>query len=101
MSSSLFCCQAIQPYRPQRLLHEEKFTTFVTWAGFPQESQIEQSTDSSIMSNKGYAIQLVKQVNFGPLETTRYFVPGNSAPVDFIEVDASALIQANFQKVNT
>jgi len=101
MSSSLFCCQAIQPYRTQRLLHEDKFTAFVSWAGFPQESQIDGAIDSGIMSDKGYAIQLVKQINFGPLETTRYFVPGSGAPVDFIEVNASALIQANFQKVNT
>ncbi|KAI3391798.1 hypothetical protein diail_6788 [Diaporthe ilicicola] len=46
----------------------------------------------------GFAVQLVRQVNFGPLESKRYFVP--TASDKFIEVSESDLIQANFQKLN-
>ena len=100
MSTSIFCCTAINPYRPQHLSHERKFTSFVTWAAFPRESRVGNfpSLDSV---NVPFAIQLVQQVNFGPLESKRYFVPHEGASDVFEEVGEDDLVQANFQKLNT
>jgi|SRR5687768_14878815 hypothetical protein len=101
MTSSLFCCSAIQPYRRQRLSHELKFTSFMAWAKFPRQSQVKTNNSEASISDKPHAIQLVRQVNFGPLESTRYFVPGVDANAAFTEIEGDDLIQANFQKVNT
>ncbi|KAK0388375.1 hypothetical protein NLU13_4620 [Sarocladium strictum] len=101
MSSPLFCCSSIQPYRPQRLSHDAKFTSFILWASFPREAQPEKRKDGTALSGKDYAIQLVRQVNFGPLETIRYFVPTGEDAGAFVEISGQDLIQANFQKVNT
>ena len=103
MPSPLFCCASIEPYRPQRLDHEPKFTQFLTWAAFPREASIEPSLanpdDDWTRDCPPFAVQLVKQVNFGALESKRYFIPNH--PVDFIEVPEKKLIEANFQKLNT
>ena len=48
-----------------------------------------------------YAVQLVRQVNYGPLEFKRYFVPAKGKEDEFIEVNEGELIAANFQKLNT
>ncbi|KAI8416622.1 hypothetical protein FOFC_02935, partial [Fusarium oxysporum] len=45
--------------------------------------------------------QLVRQVNYGPLESKRYFIPTDGTESDFVEVIENDLIQAKFQKVNT
>lgn len=47
-----------------------------------------------------FAIQLVQQVNYGPLESKRYFVPVEGNEAEFIEIREQDLIQANFQKLN-
>lgn len=47
-----------------------------------------------------FAVQLVRQVNFGPLESKRYFIPLSAATDAFKEVTESDLIRANFQKLN-
>lgn len=47
-----------------------------------------------------FAVQLVRQVNYGPLESKRYFVPNGSNDGGFIEISEDDLIQANFQKLN-
>jgi hypothetical protein len=51
-------------------------------------------------SNWPYAIQLVKQVNYGPLESKRYFVPLDDN-AEFREITERDLIEANFAKVNS
>lgn len=48
-----------------------------------------------------YAVQLVRQVNYGPLESKRYFIPVEGKDEAFIEVVEDDLIQANFQKLNS
>lgn len=103
--SSLFCCSSIQPYRPQTLSHQAKFTNFMTWASFPRAST--PSNDSDEMANAdgtvpAYAIQLVRQVNFGNLESKRYFIPvAGSHEREFVEILEDGLIQNNFQKLNS
>ena len=50
-------------------------------------------------NNWPYAIQLVKQINYEPLESKWYFAPlGNKA--EFKEITKRDLIKVNFAKVN-
>lgn len=100
MSTPIFCCSSIRPYRPQYLSHENKFTSFVAWASFPTKSCIAGVTDLRSISVP-FAMQLVRQVNFGPLESKRYFVPHEGTENVFDELGEDDLVQANFQKVNT
>lgn len=102
---SLFCCASIQPYRPQRLDHEAKFSTFMTWAQSP-EADISQATTDEPAAEKSelkatYIVQFVRQVNYGPLESKRYFAAPEGEGQSFIEVTEEDLIQANFQKLNS
>lgn len=97
---SLFCCDSIQPYRPQTLSHEHKFKTFMSWARHPRESAASSNTVDLISLKPEFAVQLVRQVNFGPLESKRYFVPGGVSNSVYLEISESDLIQANFQKLN-
>jgi hypothetical protein len=100
--TSVFCCSSIQPYRPQRLLHEDMFTAFMNWAAFPRESSPEEAGGADHFSaNPSFAIQLVRQVNYGPIEAKRYFVPKPEQGAGFVEVLENDLIEANFKKENT
>jgi hypothetical protein len=78
---SIFCCSNLQPFRPTRTDHEAKFTSFFGWAKFPTIAAAvhpaagAEKSESLRDSNWPYAIQLAKQVNYGPLESKRYFVP--------------------------
>ena len=47
-----------------------------------------------------YAVQLVRQINYGPLESKRYFIPSGQDG-KFVEVNESAMIEANFKKLNS
>ncbi|SPO05484.1 uncharacterized protein DNG_08171 [Cephalotrichum gorgonifer] len=101
--SSLLCCASTEAYRPQYLQHQAKFTAFMDWAQFPKACATKdgggQETDLEALGTP-YIVQLVRQVNYGPLESKRYFasVKGTS---DFIEVTEDDLIRANFQKLNS
>lgn len=83
-------------------MHEDKFRAFMAWAGFPREA----STTSSGVGERvdltetrpPFAVQLVRQVNYGPLESKRYFILDGGNDGGFVEDD---LIQANFQKLNS
>jgi hypothetical protein len=102
---SLFCCSSVKPYRPAHLNHEEKFRAFVAWAEFPRDSspstgEYDDKVDLITLKSP-YAIQLVRQVNYGPLETKRYFVPVKGNDNEFVEVVEDDLIQANFKKLNS
>jgi len=99
--SSVFCCSRAQSYKNKNLSEESKFRAFLAWAEYPKESEI-YSTSKATVTTTTYAIQIVKQVNFGPLESKRYYM-FNGAEGDgdaFVEVTEQWLIDANFQKLN-
>jgi hypothetical protein len=95
--SSIFCCSNTQPYQNRTLSHEPKFRTFKSWASYPSESSI--TGDLPSPSDVTFAVQVVKQTNFGPLDSKRYFVSTNNET--FVEVTEQWLVDANFQKLNT
>lgn len=96
--SALLCCNGLQPYRAIRTEHDSKFTRFMAWAAYPQESAPPQGEIT--LDEDTYVIQMVRQVNFGPVEAKRYLAPGPSSN-NFIEVQERDLINANFSKVNS
>lgn len=71
----------------------------MAWASFPKDSSPGEANMSKI--TPPFAVQLVRQVNFGPLESKRYFIPTDATEDNFVEITENDLIQANFQKVNT
>jgi hypothetical protein len=102
--TTLFCCSNINPYRPHRLDHEEKFTDFVSWAGFPKSSSLISTETATLLDtvNSPYVVQLVRQVNYGPLESKRYFfVTKGKHEEAFLEVEERVLIEKNFEKLNS
>lgn len=104
---SLFCCSSIAPYKAQRIDHEQKFRDFMSWATSCSSSS---PTDvpTSDLAKADYIVQLVRQINYGPIESKRYFAhmggvtssSGTQYP-DYVEVTEQALIDANFKKLNT
>jgi hypothetical protein len=107
--STLFCCGSTKPYRPQVLQHEAKFRQFLSWAQFPKEASKQDPADADgpaptahdlAALNVSFVVQLVRQVNFGPLESKRYFARVEGQAEDFVEVEEGDLVKANFQKLN-
>ncbi|KAK2771995.1 MFS multidrug transporter [Colletotrichum kahawae] len=100
--SALLCCESLKSYKALRTDHEVKFTQFMAWAKTCKSTVIEE-TSKIDGSNRIplYAIQLVRQVNFGPLESKRYFVSFDDCTNAYVEVAEDFLIQANFQKLNS
>ena len=96
--SAIFCCSTISPYRPRQLDHESKFKIFLRWAGLQTTSLI--PIDGSLVSSAPYAIQLVRQINYGPQESIRYFVPASNGS-DFAEAIEDDLLTSNFDKLNS
>ena len=51
-----------------------------------------------------YAIQFVQQVNYGPIDSKRYFIPSPGSDgkpgTDFLEVVEQDLLVGNFEKLN-
>jgi hypothetical protein len=92
--SSIFCCSNATPYKDCTLSHEPKFQTFTSWAKHPKTSSISSSPDPSSVT---LVMQLVKQVNYGPLESKRYFAECGG---EFVEVTEQWLVDSNFQKLN-
>lgn len=114
--TAIFCCTSINAYRPTRTEHELKFWTFTNWATYPQASAVDDTFGHKhgyIASSLGpYAIQLVKQTKFGPLESKRYFVlntidvsedqsAGQGRRQRYAEVKERYLIDGNYKKVNS
>ncbi|KAM0260043.1 hypothetical protein ACHAQJ_002967 [Trichoderma viride] len=93
----LFCCPSIKPYRPRRLDHEEKFDRFMQWAKFASSNP---SEGYLLITDSQYAVQLVKQVNFGSQESIRYFIPASNG-IEYVEITESNLLEANFKKLNS
>lgn len=96
--SSIFCCSNTQLYKNCVLSHESKFQAFTTWARYPKESAFADSNYIPPSSNISFVIQVVKQTNYGPLDSKRYFV---STAGGFQEVTEQWLVDANFGKLNT
>jgi hypothetical protein len=75
------------------------------WAKYPTISSPVASPESSnatvVDSGTPFAVQLVQQVNYGPLESKRYFIPASGETDGFIEIIEDNLIQANFKKLNS
>lgn len=71
----------------------------MAWAEFPKDRTV--TSDNTVQDDAGVtvAIQVVKQVNFGPLESKRYFFQVKNG--EFVEVTEQWLVNANFQKLNT
>jgi hypothetical protein len=103
--ASIFCCSQVKPYHPQHLDHEQKFRDVMDWASFPKTSSRENNTsDAKTISemNPSYAMQIVRQVNYGPLESKRYFIAvREKADEPFLEVTERDLIEANYEKLNS
>ncbi|QKX58682.1 uncharacterized protein TRUGW13939_05809 [Talaromyces rugulosus] len=102
--SSIFCCSSITPYREARLTHESKFQRFMAWARHSESSPVT-SSDSYFRNPNNipeFAVQVVRQVNYGPVEAKRYFIPDSLAGdlSEFLEVTEQDLIIGNFQKLN-
>ncbi|KAF2635340.1 hypothetical protein P280DRAFT_536420 [Massarina eburnea CBS 473.64] len=97
--SAIFCCSGTQGYKNKTISEESKFREFITWVAFPKESKIQ---TEDLPSTATLAIQVVKQVNYGPLENKRYFIHNSngSGETAFVEVAEQWLINANFQKLN-
>ncbi|KAF2750739.1 hypothetical protein M011DRAFT_517056 [Sporormia fimetaria CBS 119925] len=76
------------------LSHESLFRTFKDWADYPRSTEISSSPPTN---DPAHVIQVVKQVNFGPLESKRYFAVNGD---ECVEVEEKWLIENNFQKLN-
>lgn len=103
--AAIFCCTlGPKPYRPQILSHEAKFEAFLRWMPVAQEASTDAATEGKrILSDdsSAYAVQVVRQVNYGPLESKRYFVSSNGGGgTNFYEITEGDLIEANFEKLN-
>jgi hypothetical protein len=90
----------------RRLDHELKFENFLAWAQLPNsESSTGEQDHQTILDEGSYVVQIVRQVNYGPLESKRYFVKKSTTsaggPSTFGEITENDLIQANFQKLNS
>lgn len=106
MMSSIFCCSQVGPYKSRFLSHESRFQEFVQWAAFPVASSVEEHKDSALLLSEleyPYVVQVVRQVNYGPIESKRYFVAtkGKDGKEPFIEVTEDQLIQENYEKLNS
>jgi hypothetical protein len=97
--SSLFCCSGIRPFKSIRTSHDLKFHTFTTWASFPRSSTVTTPAPDAPPTASLFVVQLVRQVNYGPLESKRYFVM--DADESFVEVTEQWLIENNLQKLNS
>jgi hypothetical protein len=102
----IFCCSQIQPYMARRLDHELKFEDFLAWAQeLNSESSIDEQDHQTVLEQGSLVVQIVRQVNYGPLESKRYFVKtptiSASGASTFREINENDLIQANFQKLNS
>jgi hypothetical protein len=103
--ATLFCCSSTQPYRPEYLSHESKFISFLQWSTFPKTTSANDDVaglNDMLEHPEAYVIQLVRQINFGPLESKRYFLIGaeNDGQQPFVEITENRLIEANYEKLN-
>jgi hypothetical protein len=102
---SFFCCSSIEPFRPRIIEAEAKFNMFLNWTRTSQAAstnEIQNVTEILSSNNHScFVVQLVRQVNYGPLESKRYFAKTPSMGAAFTEVTEQDLINANYEKVNS
>ena len=94
---TIFCCSSAAPYRPRILDHEHKFQAFLRWIPSAKPSI---NIPGATIDDALYAVQVVKQVNYGPQESIRYFI-ATTDDTRFVETSEDALISANFEKLNS
>lgn len=104
--TSILCCSNIQPYKSMAVDHQMKFNSFIDWAAFPHTSTTDSaSKDEPLeMANEScYVIQLVRQINYGPVESKRYFLTSakHAGKELFQEVTEKDLVAANYKKLNS
>lgn len=104
--ASVFCCSSIRPYRPQKLTYEAKFTSFIKRAESKAAITAPETPATTITllnHTSAFVIQVVRQVNYGPIEWKKYFVCANGIDddVEVHEVSENDLIQENFEKLNS
>lgn len=109
----IFCCANAKPYpRPIKIDKDHIFVRFISAAGQMkssidlQKGEHDASMCSRILSAQGtFVVQLVRQINYGPIESTRYFVEDPTAPrtiqPHYIELMEKDLLEANYTKVNS
>lgn len=68
------------------------------WASFPTESTIQTDKKPADLNNP-FVIQVVRQINFGAIESKRYFIVDESNDT-FLEITEADLIEANYEKLN-
>jgi hypothetical protein len=101
--TTLFCCDSIAAYKPQYLDHQSKFSEFFAWAQAQAPQQVASHKPQPVdltQLNPLYVVQLVRQVNYGPLESKRWFAKAIGSE-SFVEVTENDLVQANFAKLNS
>jgi len=88
-----------------RIDTEAKFDAFLNWARASETASVSSLPNASdylaINGSSCFVIQLVRQVNYGPLESKRLFAKTAYPDMGFGEVTEQDLIQANYQKVNS
>lgn len=74
-----------------RIDHDQKFKTFVEWAAFPKEAGVGGEAQGLANLGNPHVFQLVKQVNYGAVESRRYFArtEGGNGEVTYLEVTES------------
>ena len=70
------------------------------WASLYKSSLAVDDDSASTVNSAPYAVQLVRQVNYGPQESIRYFVPAKTGS-DFTETTEDNLVESNFEKLNS
>jgi len=68
------------------------------WASLQKSSVVDEL--ASTADGAYYAIQLVRQVNYGPQESIRYFISAKNG-TDFTETSEDNLVESNFEKLNS
>jgi hypothetical protein len=92
--SAIFCCSDVRPYKNSRPSHETNFQYFLSWGSFHKESSVLDISNIEPV-DYAYVVQVVRQVNFGPLEGKRYFITTTGEPAQFVEIDEKWLIDAS------
>ncbi|KAJ5737368.1 uncharacterized protein N7483_002493 [Penicillium malachiteum] len=88
-------------------MHESKFQRFMSWARQSESQPVANCVSyfQSLSKPPEFAVELVQQINYGPVETRRYFIPTanglSASDCEFLEVTDQDLITGNFQKLNT
>ena len=100
--SDILCCNQATPYRPQHLQHERKFKSVLAWVRVQRTcSDINDFNVQAVLQTPAARVfQVVKQVNYGPLESKRYFVTLSDSTAHYHEITEHDLIDANYKKLN-